>query len=162
MARAEADTSSVLMERCLSAARNPLTASSTRRFTTAASASRALTDRLTCAESGLADTLPSPFATTCGASGNGVPARAGWIDIEMSIAQTAIIGVIVEYGRIGTPLLMDGAMLNQVRCSRARYSALCISIRREAVRSKACARRSPAYRSTGDAFALQTRLTWRS
>lgn len=50
----------------------------------------------------------------------------------------------------------------QPRCVRARYSALCISISREAVRSNAPARRLPSYSATGGAAAVQTRVTWRS
>lgn len=50
----------------------------------------------------------------------------------------------------------------QPRCSRARYSADCISIRREAVRSNAPARRSPRYSPGGASAAVHTRLTWRS
>ena len=57
-----------------------------------------------------------------------------------------------------------GALLPRLqgRCGLARYSALRISIRREAVRSKAPARRSPAYSAGGSAAAVHTRLTWRS
>ena len=50
----------------------------------------------------------------------------------------------------------------QAWCSRAKYSDDCISTRREAQRSNAGARRSPAYSAAGAASAVQTRLTWRS
>ena len=55
-----------------------------------------------------------------------------------------------------------GRGLQPPRCSLARYSALCISIRREAVRSNAPTRRSPVYSACGAASAVQTRLTWLS
>lgn len=50
----------------------------------------------------------------------------------------------------------------QLRWPLPMYSALCISIRRLAVRSNAPARRVPEYNSGGASWAVQTRLTWRS